>query len=67
MDRKSIFGILVFFGNSPITWSAKKQATVSRSSTKAEYRALASIVAELCWVCMLLKDLGVFLRTLPIL
>ena len=23
MDRKSIFGILVFLGNSPITWSVK--------------------------------------------
>ena len=24
LDRKSISGILVFLGNSPITWSAKK-------------------------------------------
>ena len=24
LDRKSIFGILVFLSNSPITWSAKK-------------------------------------------
>ena len=67
VDRKSISGILVFFGNSPITWSAKKQATVSRSSIEAEYKALASAAAELCWVHMLLKDLGVFLRTPPIL
>ena len=48
MDRKSTSSILVFFGNSPITWSAKKQATVSRSSIEAEYRALASATAELC-------------------
>ena len=44
-----------------------EEATVSRSSIEAEYRALASTVAELCWVHMLLKDLGVFLRTPPIL
>ena len=48
VDWKFIFCILVFFGNSPITWSAKKQATVSRSSIEAEYRALTSAAAELC-------------------
>ena len=48
MDQKSISSILVFFGNSPITWSAKKQTTVSRSSIEVEYRALASAAAELC-------------------
>ena len=47
LDRKSISGIVVFLGHSPITWSAKKQPTVSHSSTEAEYRALAS-AAELC-------------------
>ena len=48
LDRKSISGILVFLGNSPITWSAKKQPTVSRSSIEAEYRALAFASTELC-------------------
>ena len=67
MDRKSIFGILVFLGNSPITWFAKQQPTVSRSSTEAEFRALASLAAKLCWIKMLLKDFGVFLFALPIL
>lgn len=57
MDMKSISGILVFLGNSPITWFAKKQPTVSRSFTEAEYMALASCAVELCWICMLLKDL----------
>ena len=67
LDRKSISSILVFLGNSPITWSAKKQLTVSCSSTMVEYRALALPAAELCWIRMLLKDLGVFLRAAPIL
>ena len=67
LDRKSISSILVFIGNSPITWSTKKQPTVSRSSTAVEYRALAFAAAELCWIHMLLKDLGVFLRAAPIL
>lgn len=67
MDRKFISGILVFLGNSPITWLAKKQPTVSRSFIEAEYRALASLAAELCWICMLLTDFGVFLHEPPTL
>ena len=47
-DRRSTSGMLVFLGSNPITWSAKKQLMVSRSSTEAEYRALASASAELC-------------------
>ena len=58
---------MVFFGNCPITWSAKKQATVSWSSTETEYRALASTTLKLCWICMLLHDLGIFLPQPPLL
>ena len=66
LDRKSITSMVVFLGNSHITWSAKKQLTVSRSSTEAEYRALATTVAELSWIRMIIKDLGVFL-SLPLM
>ena len=66
-DRRSTSGLLVFLGHNPITWSAKKQLTVSRSSTKAEYRALASASAEVCWLRVLLRDLGIFISAPPIL
>uniref|UniRef100_A0A2N9HH13 Integrase catalytic domain-containing protein n=1 Tax=Fagus sylvatica TaxID=28930 RepID=A0A2N9HH13_FAGSY len=66
-DRRSTSGLLVYLGSNPITWSAKKQATVSRSSTESEYRALASASAEVCWLRTLLKDLGIFLSQPPIL
>ena len=59
--------MVVFLGNSPITWSAKKQSVVSRSSTEAEYRSLAIITAELYWLRMLFKDLGIYLYHPPIL
>lgn len=49
-----------------ITWSTKKQPTVSRSSTEAEYRALAVATAEATWIQFILRDLGIYLRT-PIL
>uniref|UniRef100_A0A2N9GP84 Integrase catalytic domain-containing protein n=1 Tax=Fagus sylvatica TaxID=28930 RepID=A0A2N9GP84_FAGSY len=66
-DRRSTSGYLVYIGSNPITWSAKKQPTVSRSSTEFEYRALAIASAELCWIRALLKDLGIFISHTPIL
>ena len=49
----------MYFGDSLISWRSKKQAVVSRSSAKAEYRAMASVACEITWVLQLLKDLKV--------
>ncbi|PKU70463.1 uncharacterized protein LOC110116695 [Dendrobium catenatum] len=40
-DQKSISGYCNFLSKSLISWQVKKQSTVARSSTEAEYRALA--------------------------
>lgn len=58
-SRKSISGFCIFLGESLISWKSKKQATVSKSSSEAEYRAMASIVCELQWLTYLLKDFNV--------
>ena len=67
VDWRYITSMVVFLGNSPITCFAKKQSVVSRSSIEVEYRSLAIITAELYWLRMLFKDLGIYLYHPPIL
>ncbi|GKV19435.1 hypothetical protein SLEP1_g29696 [Rubroshorea leprosula] len=61
--RRSISGYCLFLGNSLISWSSKKQNTVTRSSAEAEYRAIANAVAKVLWVRQLLSELHVFLHS----
>ncbi|RVW75984.1 Retrovirus-related Pol polyprotein from transposon RE1 [Vitis vinifera] len=55
--RRSTSGYSIYLGNNLVSWSAKKQPNVSRSSYESEYRALAMIAAELLWLTHLLHDL----------
>ncbi|XP_021986078.1 uncharacterized mitochondrial protein AtMg00810-like [Helianthus annuus] len=55
--RRSTYGYSIFLGGNLVSWSAKKQPTVSRSSCESEYRAMANAAAELVWITHLLREL----------
>ncbi|GKV02423.1 hypothetical protein SLEP1_g14860 [Rubroshorea leprosula] len=63
----SITGYVVFLGAIPISWKASKQKAIVRSSTEAEYRALAAASSELVWVLHLLTELGIRVDAPPML
>lgn len=65
--RKSVTGYLVMLGDSLINWKSKKQSTISKSSTKLEYKSMASTVAQLIWFLGLLKDLETKVKKLVII
>ncbi|XP_048503202.2 uncharacterized mitochondrial protein AtMg00810-like [Beta vulgaris subsp. vulgaris] len=57
--RRSITGYVLLLGNSPVSWKSKKQSTNSKSSSEAEYRAMAATALETTWLVRLLQELGV--------
>ena len=57
IDTRKSTSYTFFVGSSLISWSSKKQATVAKSSTEAEYVALSGATQEAIWLRRLLNDL----------
>jgi hypothetical protein len=51
--------LLYTWGTNLVSWSSRKQNTMSRSNTEAEYKALASATVEIIWVKSVLQELGI--------
>uniref|UniRef100_A0A803PRD0 Uncharacterized protein n=1 Tax=Cannabis sativa TaxID=3483 RepID=A0A803PRD0_CANSA len=63
-DRRSTTRFAIFLG-SRIAWKSKRQQTISRSSTEAEYRSVASVTVELTWLQYLFSKLRIQLSQTP--
>lgn len=58
---------IIYLGSHPISWLAKKQKSVAKSSTEAEYRSAASIASELRWIFNLSNELGITLHAIHVI
>nr|XP_028965074.1 uncharacterized protein LOC108170699 [Malus domestica] len=65
--RRSVTGYVVYIGCNPVSWQSKKQDSVSRSSTEAEYKALAHTAADIAWIRSVLKDMAVIFNYAPVI
>lgn len=60
--HRSTNGFIFKIANGPVTWSSKRQATLSLSTTKAECIAASVATKEAIWLKTFLFDVHVTMR-----
>ncbi|KAJ9566215.1 hypothetical protein OSB04_002181 [Centaurea solstitialis] len=66
VDRKSTTGGCQLLGGKLVSWTSKKQNSVSTSTVEAEYVAAGSCCAQVLWMRNQLLDYGFQLSKIPI-
>ena len=56
-DRKNTSGATFFLGNGLVSWSSKKQSSISLSTAEAEYIVVTSCCSQVIWMRQTLKYL----------
>jgi hypothetical protein len=58
-DKKSTSGATFFLGGCLVSWSSKKQSTMSLSTAEAEYIAAATCCTQVIWMKQMLEDIHI--------
>lgn len=67
MDRRFISGSSIWLNGNLVSWSAKKQPSVSLSSAEVEFKAISHVTFEIRWFCLLLWELNLKFSKPPLL
>ena len=59
VTRRSISGLIVFVGSTPVLWHSKRQGCIATSTYCAEFISMRSAVEEAISICYMLRCLGI--------
>jgi hypothetical protein len=67
VERRSTLGTCQLLERSLISWSSKKQNSITLSIAEAEYIAIGSYCVQILWMKVTLNDFGIKFKQVPLL
>jgi hypothetical protein len=61
--RKSVTGFAIYVNKTLVRWKSKQQEVIAKSSTEAEYIALATVCTEVIFIKQLLESINIGVKT----
>lgn len=55
---RSTAGYIFMMNGAPVSWASRRQSTVAKSTTKAEYYAMSLAISEAMWIRSFMTELG---------